>query len=143
MKALVFCLVLLGLVSCANNDNNQASADTNNNLVAVDTSDTPVKTEFIASGTEPFWSVDVSKKEIVYSSLLDDQKQTFPYVEPLTASGRLADLVRVYRLSGKDGDNNILIIRKVDVCSDGMSDNQYPYSALFIQDDMVLEGCAR
>jgi uncharacterized membrane protein len=36
----------------------------------------------------------------------------------------------------------MLIIRKVDACSDGMSDNLYPYSALFIQRDIVLEGCA-
>lgn len=136
MKAFILCLVLLGLGSCAINDNDQAFGNNNNNP---DAPDTPTNTEFIARGTEPFWSVDVSKKDgIVYSSL--DQKQTFPYVEPLTASARPPDLLRVYRIPGRS--NSMLIIRKVDVCSDGMSDKEYPYSAIFIQGNMVLEGCA-
>ncbi|MFQ4145421.1 hypothetical protein [Chlorogloeopsis sp. ULAP02] len=96
--------------------------------------------EFISRGTEPFWSVTVSKSGIVYSSL-DTRKLTFPYVAPLTATGRPTDLVRVYRLKGKD--NNILMIKKVDSCSDGMSDNNYPYSATLVLGDRVLEGCAQ
>ncbi|BAY88093.1 hypothetical protein NIES3275_00680 [Microchaete diplosiphon NIES-3275] len=95
--------------------------------------------EFIARGTEPFWSVTVGKSAIIYSSP-DKPKQTFPYIKPLTAQGRPADLVRVYRL--KNRINSILIIKQVDTCSDGMSDKNYPYSAIFILGNQVFEGCA-
>ncbi|ALF54497.1 hypothetical protein ACX27_19250 [Nostoc piscinale CENA21] len=99
---------------------------------------TPRSEKFIALGTEPFWSVTVSKNGIVYSSP-EVKKQTFPYVQPLAAQGRPADLVRVYRLRG----NNTLILQKVSACSDGMSDKNYPYSAVLILGNKVLEGCAQ
>ncbi len=135
MKTLIYCTLLLGLSSClpansTNNDKNQV----------ISSSPTAENQEFRAFGTEPFWGVDVTKNEIVYSSLGTEEKQTFPYVTPLGADGRTPDTVRVYRLG--DEDNSMLIIRKADNCSDGMSDNLYPYSALFIRGDMVLEGCA-
>ncbi|WP_315790116.1 hypothetical protein [Fischerella sp. JS2] len=102
----------------------------------------PINTEeFIARGTEPFWSVTVSKKNGIVYSTPENRKLTFPYVTPLQASGRPADLLRVYRLRGKT--NNTLIIKKEDACSDGMSDKQYPYSATLILGNTVLEGCAQ
>jgi uncharacterized membrane protein len=99
---------------------------------------TPSSEKFVARGTEPFWSMTVSKNGIVYSSP-EIKKQTFPYVKPLTAEGRPADLMRVYRMKG----NNMLILKKVGACSDGMSDNKYPYSAVLILGNKVLEGCAQ
>ncbi|GBE92423.1 COG3650 family protein [Nostoc cycadae] len=99
---------------------------------------TPNSEKFVALGTEPFWNVTVSKNGIVYSSP-EVKKQTFPYVKPLAAAGRPADLVRVYKLRG----NNMLILEKVSACSDGMSDKQYPYSAVLILGNKVLEGCAQ
>ncbi|MBW4554699.1 MAG: hypothetical protein KME59_01940 [Trichormus sp. ATA11-4-KO1] len=137
MKTIIFCTLLLGLSSCLpansiNNDNNQL----------ISKNHPTDNQEFRAFGTEPFWSVNIRQSGIIYSSLSSDEKQTFSYVTPLAADGRLPDTVRVYRLQDKDKDNSMLIIRKVDACSDGMSDNLYPYSALFIQGDMVLEGCA-
>ncbi|MCC5636160.1 hypothetical protein LC593_09870 [Nostoc sp. CHAB 5844] len=99
---------------------------------------TPSSEKFIALGTEPFWSVAVSQNGIVYSSP-EVKKQTFPYVAPVKAEGRPADLVRVYRLRG----NNMLILKKVSACSDGMSDNKYLYSAVLILGNKVLEGCAQ
>lgn len=95
--------------------------------------------EFNSLGTEPFWNVTVSKSGIIYSTP-DAKKQTFPYVTPIKAAGRTADIVRVYRLQGKP--NSMLIIKKESTCNDGMSDKQYPYSATFILNNTVLEGCA-
>ncbi|MBD2354475.1 hypothetical protein H6G41_07515 [Tolypothrix sp. FACHB-123] len=108
----------------------------NNNLVVAQSA---TSEEFIARGTEPFWSINVSKRGIVYTSP-DKPKQTFPYVTPLKADGRTENLVRVYRLSGKG--NNLLIIKQVDNCSDGMSDKKYAYSATAILGNRVLDGCA-
>jgi uncharacterized membrane protein len=136
MKKLILCTVLLGLTSCvpANSSNN------NNNNQLVSDNHTTDNQEFRVFGTEPFWSVEVRPSGIVYNSLATEEKQTFPYVTPLAANGRLPETVRVYRLGQQN--NTLLIIRKVDNCSDGMSDNLYPYSGLFIQGNMVLEGCA-
>jgi uncharacterized membrane protein len=136
MKKFILCTVLLGLTSCvpANSSNNH-----NNQLIS--NNHTNENQEFSVFGTEPFWNVEVSPSGIVYSSLAEpDQNQTFPYVTPLSADGRFLETVRVYRLG--EQNNTLLIIRKVDNCSDGMSDDLYPYSGLFIRGDMVLEGCA-
>ncbi|MDZ7959937.1 MAG: hypothetical protein RMY34_18980 [Aulosira sp. DedQUE10] len=107
-----------------------------NALVVAETANSE---EFIARGTEPFWSLAVSKRGIVYS-FQDAPIQTFPYVTPLKAMGRPANLLRVYRLKGRD--NNILIIKQVNACSDGMSDKNYSYSAIFILGNRVFDGCA-
>ena len=112
----------------------------NHNIRLIPRITIPDSQEFQAFGTEPFWSLKVSHTGIVYYSFERGEKQTFPYVIPLSADGRLPDMVRVYKL--QNNSNTMLIIRTVDACSDGMSDNLYPYSALFIQRDMVLEGCA-
>ncbi|MEA5583463.1 hypothetical protein VB620_19225 [Nodularia harveyana UHCC-0300] len=157
MKTLILCTLLLGITSCVpanstNNDNNpvissndttenQGNSTNNDNNPVISSNDTTESQEFRAFGTEPFWSINVSQTEIVYSSLGSNENQTFPYVKPLAADGRNPDTVRVYKLGDKE--QSLLIIRKVDNCSDGMSDNLYPYSALFIKGDMVLEGCAR
>lgn len=95
--------------------------------------------EFVARGTEPFWSVTVGKRGIIYSSP-EIKQQIFRYTAPLTAQGRPNDLVRVYRFRGRE--NNMLILRKVNTCSDGMSDQKYPYSAILMLGNRVLEGCA-
>ncbi|BAY79255.1 hypothetical protein NIES25_57390 (plasmid) [Nostoc linckia NIES-25] len=136
MKTFICCVALLGFgASLLANSPSTA----NEFLINRKFAQTTKSEEFIARGTEPFWSVLVSKRGIVYSSP-DVQKQTFSYIAPLKAEARPADLVRVYRLQGKG--NNILIIKKVDACSDGMSDKEYPYSAIFILGNKVLEGCA-
>ncbi|WP_445633504.1 hypothetical protein NSTC745_05169 [Nostoc sp. DSM 114161] len=136
MKNFICCVALLGFG--ANLLVNSPST-ANEFLINSEIAQTIKSEEFIARGTEPFWSVIVTKKGIVYSSP-DVQKQTFSYVPPLKAEARPADLVRVYRLQGKG--NNVLILKKIDSCSDGMSDREYPYSAIFILGNKVLEGCA-
>ncbi|WP_414754445.1 COG3650 family protein [Anabaena sp. CCY 9910] len=98
-----------------------------------------VSEELLVSGTEPFWGVTISRKGIIYST--PESSQNFPYIAPSTASGRPADLVRVYRLRGRNSTST-LVIRKGS-CSDGMSDIKYPYSAVYIAGNTVLEGCAR
>ncbi|MBW4564751.1 MAG: hypothetical protein KME32_27230 [Mojavia pulchra JT2-VF2] len=129
MKTFISSIVLLGLGVAL------LSMNSNSFVVA----ETANSEEFIARGTEPFWSITVSKRGIIYSSP-DVKKQTFPYVTPLKAEGRPANLLRVYRLRGRS--NSLLIIKQVNSCSDGMSDKVYPYSATVILDKRVLEGCA-
>ena len=96
--------------------------------------------EFIVRGNEPFWNVTISRSGIVYSTP-DINRRRYPYNAPMRAEGRAADLVRVYRLNGQP--SGLLVIRKVDACSDTMSDIVYPYNATLILGNRVLEGCAQ
>ncbi|UKO96940.1 COG3650 family protein [Nostoc sp. UHCC 0870] len=140
MKRVITPILLMGisinlLASTPSNANNNYS------IIAQSNNRNRTTEEFIVSGTEPFWSVTISKKGIIYST--PESRQSFPYVSPLQASGRPADLVRVYRLRDKNNTTNTLVIKKVTSCSDGMSDIKYPYSAIFIRGNTVLEGCAK
>jgi len=135
MKKIISCVILLGLSAILFTSNRSVG----NNAVPLVAQNTTKIDEFTSVGTEPFWNVTVSKSGIIYSSP-DAKKQTFPYVTPIKATGRTADLVRVYRLQGKP--NSMLIIKKDSTCRDGMSDKQYPYSVTLILNNTVLEGCA-
>lgn len=147
-----FCATLLAVAFRSSANKKVTLASTN----AVAAENTTKVEEFIALGTEPFWNVTIRKNGIVYSS--PDTRRltfrlrsplalrlrsglTFPYVTPLKAAGRPADLVRVYRLTSK-GNSMMIILKKVSACSDGMSDKNYPYSATLILNNTVLEGCA-
>ncbi|AUT02187.1 hypothetical protein CLI64_18340 [Nostoc sp. CENA543] len=140
MKRLIAPILLMG-ISANLLASTPSNANNSNLLVAQANNRNRVTEEFIVSGTEPFWSVTVSKKGITYST--PESRQSFPYVAPLQASGRPVDVVRVYRLRGKNNLTNTLVIKKVASCSDGMSDIKYPYSAIYISGNTVLEGCAR
>jgi len=93
---------------------------------------------FNVVGTEPFWNITIDKTGITYSTP-DTQKMTFPSAAPLSAEGRPAQKVRVYRLQGQTSGN--LVIRQ-GACSDSMSDRKYDYSATLILGNTVKEGCA-
>jgi uncharacterized membrane protein len=140
MKRVITPILLMG-ISINLLASTPSNAKNNHSIIAQSNNRNRTTEEFIVSGTEPFWSVTISKKGIIYST--PESRQSFPYVEPLQASGRIVDFVRVYRLRGKNNATNTLVIKKVDSCSDGMSDITYPYSAIFIRGNTVLEGCAK
>jgi uncharacterized membrane protein len=119
---------------------NTASQAVNKNNILISQATNRGTEELIVSGTEPFWGITISRKGIVYTTT--ESRQNFPYLAPTTASGRPADFVRVYRLRGSNNVTSTLVIKKGS-CSDGMSDNKYPYSAVYISGNRVLEGCAR
>jgi len=114
MKKIISCVILLGLSAILFTSNRSVG----NNAVPLVAQNTTKIDEFTSVGTEPFWNVTVSKSGIIYSSP-DAKKQTFPYVTPIKATGRTADLVRVYRLQGKP--NSMLIIKKDSTCRDETS----------------------
>lgn len=99
---------------------------------------TPVE-GFIARGTVPFWTVEIRRDEIVFLSPTAEE-QKYPFSEPMTASGRPADLVQVYPLQGNP--SGFLVLRQDDTCYDGMADLPYSYNATLILGNEVLEGCA-
>jgi hypothetical protein len=91
LKNWIFYSLLLGLTAYAPN-----ISINNNNIRLIPRITIPDSEEFQAFGTEPFWSVKVSHTGIVYYSFDRGEKQTFPYIIPLSADGCLPDTVRVF-----------------------------------------------
>jgi uncharacterized membrane protein len=92
--------------------------------------------EFRALGTEPFWNAEVGKGEL---------KWTTP--ENQSADGVTVPVVRA------DGAENALFTATIDgqplqllvtpgACSDGMSDNVYPWTVERTLGEETVQGCA-
>ncbi len=92
------------------------------------------------SGTEPFWSFTVAKPQMIFTSMEGDTL-FFPWQEPRQASARPNEYLQVYEL----GNEQELILKQAGQCpcSDGMSNKEYPYMAILILENKVLEGCGR
>lgn len=94
--------------------------------------------EFIATGNEPFWSIDIvpAEQRIVLKEIGKDSASIFPY-QPANIGGG------IYRFESKTSQKErIAIIIREEKCADGMSDRQYNYSAEVIINGRMLKGCA-
>ncbi len=95
----------------------------------------PVGEQYLALGTEPFWSVEVSTGRLRYSTPEDIPGAIFAAQRSvgtggITYTGMLKGAAA--SLSISDGE-----------CSDGMSDTVYAYRAAFTLAGKILNGCAR
>ena len=88
-----------------------------------------------ALGTEPFWSVELTGTEMVYTTpepLEQRAPQPNPVVQGTTAT---------YAAETADGTAlNVTLV--ATECSDGMSDRIYPLTAMVKIGDLALTGCA-
>ena len=88
-----------------------------------------------ALGTEPFWSVELTGTEIVYTAA-EPSGQRAPQPNPVV-QGTTA----TYEAETADGtDLRVTLI--ATECSDGMSDRTYPLTAMVKIGDLDLTGCA-
>lgn len=88
-----------------------------------------------AQGTEPFWSVELTGTEMVYTTPEPPEQrapQPHPVVQGTTAT---------YDTETADG-TALKVILIATECSDGMSDRTYPLTALVKVGDQDLTGCA-
>ena len=88
-----------------------------------------------ALGTEPFWGVEVSLDEIVFTGV---DRADFRAAGPVL---RLAGAGAVFTAKDAAGAELTLTL-KPDTCSDGMSDWIYPLSAEVKLGGETLSGCA-
>lgn len=86
-------------------------------------------------GTEPFWAIDLTGTELVYSGP-DRPEQRAPQPKP-TVQGTIA----AYEADTSTG-GHISIMLTATECSDGMSDRTYPLTALVKVGEEDLHGCA-
>ena len=99
-------------------------------------------TSLQCAGTEPFWGLTITAGAMWFTD--HDQKRTdFALVKPRHSIARVPDQLRVYETKRKnDGAAVTLVVkRNYESCSDGMSDKDYAYDAIFITPEGVYEGC--
>lgn len=85
-------------------------------------------------GTEPFWSVDMTRDGLVYTRLGADTIQ-FPF-------GELRRRPRNDEMWTSSGGHEIMARVSRRQCSDGMSDRVYRFTARVVIDGEQLDGCA-
>jgi uncharacterized membrane protein len=92
------------------------------------------------SGTEPFWSIGVTPVQARADMMFAERRYSFRLTRAQTAMNRSDILL----LRGVSRPGEMSLIVRHEACSDGMSDNRYPYSvvALLSGLDMVA-GCCR
>lgn len=88
-----------------------------------------------ALGAEPFWGVDLTGTEIVYSGA-DRPEQRAP--QPRAAIQGTTAIFEAVTAAGSP----ISVMLAATECSDGMSDRTYPLSAIVRIGDETLTGCA-
>ncbi len=91
----------------------------------------------VARGNEPFWSVEVRTDRVLFSQLGADSA-VYPYAPAdFDADGRA-----VYRAKRYGADPLLMLVIQRGDCSDGMSDQRYPGSAVLTRGDSTWRGCA-
>ena len=97
----------------------------------------PAQAGFSCSGTEPFWDLTVNRGIVLQHAGIDTTR--YP-----KASMKQVGTTKVYR-ARRAGQSPISVAVRVNgSCSDGMSDQTYPYEAtVSVEGQPTLHGCCR
>jgi hypothetical protein len=114
---------------------NGKSGWANARFLAYDNGGLPVRLS--CSGTEPFWSIEMGFGRADADLAYSNRRQTLALEGPLAARGR-PNLWSVSTLTSGD----FLLVEKA-VCSDGMSDRNYPFKVSARVGRDLLSGCCR
>ncbi|QTC91057.1 COG3650 family protein [Brevundimonas goettingensis] len=88
-----------------------------------------------ALGTEPFWSVEITKDAMVYTGVDRDTRRA-ANPQPVVLGAKA-----VYTAATEDGAEMVVTLIATE-CSDGMSDRLYPLTARVQMGEATLTGCA-
>lgn len=97
----------------------------------------PFRIDFSASGTEPFWRVDIKGTDITLSGPITEMVAA-PHV---AANAGLAATDGAATWTAQAGATPVVVKVTKGDCSDGMSDLTYPYSAEVAWGGTTLKGC--
>lgn len=99
-----------------------------------------VKSEVVmqCGGTEPFWSMSVSEREMKVNIMGGAQ-----FTVPVTMRQQSANSTTIAVVAGARGNaSTTAFLEKVEDCSDGMSDKNYPYTiTAILNGQKVMSGC--
>lgn len=90
--------------------------------------------EFHATGTEPFWSITVTKTQLTYTTPENQAGVTVPVIRQDGAENALFTAT----LAGQP----LQLLITPGACSDGMSDKTYPWTVEKTLGDDSVDGCA-
>ncbi len=100
----------------------------------------PAKKEVVmeCGGTEPFWSISISERDMKVNMMDGPQ-----YSVPVSLRQQSANSTSVAVVAGNRGAAaTTAFLEKVETCSDGMSDKNYPYSiTAVLNGQKVVSGC--
>lgn len=96
--------------------------------------------DFWCSGTEPFWSLQISQAEkaLFLKDIGSEICKTFDWAAPTISGNTITWTVKNHM----DPNETMKVTVVQEACSDGMSDMQYDYSSTLILGSQILEGCA-
>lgn len=95
--------------------------------------------DFWCIGTEPFWGLLISEAEggLFLKNMGDQLGKTFPWTRPQQSG----DTWTYRSVDPASGEKLTAIVRR-QVCSDGMSDRNYPFTVEVRVGETTLQGCA-
>lgn len=93
---------------------------------------------FDCLGNTPFWKLSITDKQFIFTEK-NAPAVTMPAVEPKPAEDMKMDHIRIFRT--KSDSKDIIIIIQNQSCTDGKSEEMFPYEGLFITSDKVYHGC--
>jgi uncharacterized membrane protein len=96
-------------------------------------------------GTEPFWSIEVKEKHITVD-ISGELKQNYFGLSVQEAAGMSAGTAFKIKGSRDRGAKRVelsVIRDSAGACSDGMSEESYPYQVLAEVEGILLSGCCR
>jgi len=93
--------------------------------------------DYVASGNEPFWSIEIREDGIVYRSPAEPEGRTYPYAITPTETGSVyATKVDQPKIS------TLEVSLEPGACLDSMSGELRAFKAHVVHDGVELEGCA-
>jgi uncharacterized membrane protein len=97
-------------------------------------------------GTEPFWSIAIDSKSVKYESA-GGEKKTIENRGAIAAAGTSPEFAALYQGKTAEDANrflNVIIQRAgAEGCSDGMSDESFPFSVSVLSGNELLIGCCQ
>lgn len=99
--------------------------------------------DFWCSGTEPFWSLQISEMEggIFLKNMGEERGTAYVWSAPAT-DGKSSWVYRAAPKNAADASTPIQVTVRRQPCSDGMSDLKFDYSSEVKIGSTVLRGCA-
>lgn len=92
------------------------------------------------AGTEPFWSVAVMPGQARADLMFAERRMFFR----LTRAQQAMNRSDIWHIRGVTRPGEMSLIVRHETCSDGMSDNRYPYSAIALISGLdTIAGCCR
>ena len=155
MKTIFIACLCLFFVGCKSNKNNIAEQEKDNTEQKFDSVITQnietikhAKDSVIVdvkekmgnwniSGTEPFWNIQIKNDVFLFTKLNDKIDSVYFKINDFSFDNKFIKI----NVEDKTKRKSELVLKE-NKCSDGMSDKQFQYSAVFTYNNVLFNGCA-